>query len=150
MLIGLDPVLGPDLLSMLRAMGHGDAIAVVDGNFPAASVAKRLVRADGHHLIRVMNAILSVLPIDTYDGPAVFTMAVVGDADAIPPAVVDIHASVAAHGYRSPVAPIERHAFYDRARACFAIVATSEKRLYGNVIIRKGVVDCEATAARAD
>lgn len=139
MLNGLDPLLGPDLLAILRAMGHGDTIAIVDANFPAAAKAWRLVRCDGHSLVRVLEAILPVLPLDDFED-AVFTMAVVGDTDARPPAVEDVARMVGERGHAGAVRALERHHFYAEAEQAFAIVATGETRLYGNVILRKGVV----------
>lgn len=140
MLIGIDPLLGPDLLAILRAMGHGDEVALVDANFPAAAKARRLVRCDGMPLADVLQAVLSVLPLDEAE-EAAFTMQVIGDIHAVPEAVADIRRLVARAGDPRPVRTTERHAFYTRAAECFAIVATGETRLYGNVILRKGVVE---------
>ncbi len=139
MLIGLDPLLGPDLLAALRAMGHGDEIALVDANFPAAARAQRLVRCDGHALIRMLSAILCVLPLDDFDDAA-FSMAVVGDPDCVPDAVADMANALRGAGHDRPIVALERHAFYARAAACFAIIATGEARLYGNIILRKGTI----------
>ncbi len=149
MLIGLDPLLGPDLLAALRAMGHGDEIALVDANFPAAARARRLVRCDGHTLIRMLSAIVGVLPLDDFDD-AVFSMAVVGDSDRMPETVADMADVLHGSGYDRPIVPLERHAFYDRAAECFAIVATGETRLYGNVILRKGVIRTPGAARGVD
>lgn len=140
MLKNIDPLLGPDLLSVLRAMGHGDEIALVDANFPAERLARRLIRCDGHDLIRVLNAVLSVLPVDTFDGAACFTMAPVDASAPTPEAVSDIDALLNAHG-EADSTPLERFDFYARSRSCYAIVATGEQRLYGNVILRKGVIE---------
>ena len=81
MLRGIDPILGPDLLHALRAMGHGDEIAIVDANYPAESNATRLVRIDAADAVRVADAILSVMPLDTFVDCAAFRMAVVDDAE---------------------------------------------------------------------
>jgi L-fucose mutarotase len=141
MLKNLDPLLGPELLAVLRAMGHGDELAVVDANFPAAASAKRLVRLDGIAAPRVVAAVLSVLPLDDFvDSPAT-RMAVVGDAAAIPEICREFAALVdQAVGRALPLAAIERFAFYQRACDAFAIVATGETRLYGNLLLRKGVI----------
>lgn len=80
MLKGIDPLLSPELLATLRAMGHGDEIAIVDGNYPALEHARRLVRLDGHHLVPVLNAILSVMPIDDFVPEAIFRSVVGGEA----------------------------------------------------------------------
>jgi L-fucose mutarotase len=141
MLKGLDPLLGPDLLAILRAMGHGDELALVDANFPAAASARRLVRLDGVAAPRVLAALLSVLPLDDFvDSPAT-RMEVVGDAAAIPEICEEFAALVGqAAGRAAPLAAIERFAFYQRARDAFAVVATGETRLYGNLLLRKGVI----------
>jgi L-fucose mutarotase len=137
MLIGLNPLLMPDLLHALAAMGHGDEIAIVDANFPGTTNAKRMIRLDGVSASDALVAVLSVLPLDSYVDCSANVMQVVGDAAAIPPAVADFTAIV---GARTKVGSIERFAFYDRARACFAIVQTGESRLYGNIILTKGVI----------
>jgi L-fucose mutarotase len=140
MLKGLDPLLSPDLLHALAAMGHGDEIALVDANFPAVASARRLIRLDGVDGTAVLRAVLSVLPLDSFvDRPAT-TMQVVGDPAAVPPAVADYIRELSAAGSGAPVDPIDRFAFYDRARAAFAIVITGEGRAYGNILLRKGVI----------
>jgi L-fucose mutarotase len=140
MLKGIDPVLGPDLLSILRAMGHGDEIVVADANFPAAANAKRLVRADGIDAVRLVKAITALMPLDDFVPAAVFRMAVVDAPGEVPPIVADFARALAHGGYDGPIEAVERHAFYARAREAFAIVASGETRLYGNLILKKGVV----------
>jgi L-fucose mutarotase len=141
MLKGIDPLLSPELLHALAAMGHGDEIAVVDANFPAVSVARRLIRLDGVAASRVLQAILSVLPLDTFTDAPATVMAVVGDPAAVPPPVRDFEPLITAAAGRSVrLAALERFAFYERARAAFAVVATGEPRGYGNIILTKGVV----------
>jgi L-fucose mutarotase len=142
MLRGIDPIIGPDLLFTLRAMGHGDEITVVDANFPALAMAKRLIRMDGHDAVRVTDAILSLMPLDRFapDETAI-RMEVVGDP-AAEPAVCTLFQNVIDNrdpGYK--LAKLERFAFYERAKQSFAIVATGERRLYGNVILKMGVID---------
>jgi len=140
MLKGLDPLLGPDLLAALRAMGHGDEIVLADANFPAEALARRLCRVDGVDASRMAQAVLSVLPLDDFAPAAAFRMAVVGAPDSEPEIVDAFRAVLIEAGYAGPIEAIERLAFYDRARAAFAIVATGEMRLYGNLILRKGVI----------
>ncbi|SIQ32824.1 L-fucose mutarotase [Rhizobium sp. RU35A] len=137
MLINIDPLLSPDLLHVLRAMGHGDEIAIVDANFPGTTNARRLVRLDGISVTEATRAILTVLPLDDFVDVPVFTMEVVGSPEDVPPAVAELRALV---GERGACGTLERHAFYARARDCFAIVQTGETRLYGNIILKKGVV----------
>jgi L-fucose mutarotase len=141
MLKGLDPLLSPDLLHILRAMGHGDEIVVADANFPAASMARRFVRLDGASAVAVVDAILSVMPLDDFAPEAAWRMEVVGDAGAEQPIFAEFRRVIAAReGERFRLAALERFAFYERAKAAFAIVATGEERLYGNLILKKGVV----------
>jgi L-fucose mutarotase len=142
MLKGIDPLLSPELLSILRAMGHGDEIAIVDANFPAASNARRLVRLDGVTATRALDAILSVLPLDDFVDCAAFRMEVVGDPAAEQPIYDEFRSLLAKHETGSAIAigALERFKFYERAKAAFAIVATSETRLYGNIILTKGVI----------
>jgi L-fucose mutarotase len=141
MLKGLDPLLHADLLHALRAMGHGDEVAIVDANFPGAAVARRLLRLDGVSAPRALRAILSVLPLDTFPETPAAVMAVVGDPEAVPAPVREFQPLVdQAAGRPVRLARLERFAFYERARACYAVVATGETRPYGNALLRKGVV----------
>lgn len=141
MLKGIDPLLGPDLLRVLAAMGHGDEVVIADANFPAEANARRLVRLDGVDAERAAQAILSVLPLDEYVEAPAAVMAVVGDPDAEPPVVADFRRiAEAAHGAPVSFERVERFAFYERARLAFAIVATGERRPYGNLILTKGVL----------
>lgn len=140
MLKNIDPMLGPDLLGILRAMGHGDDIAIVDANFPATSSAKRLVRMDGASAPRVVRAILSVLPLDTFVPSAAFRMAVVDNPTDVPPITKEFESLLAAAGYHGEIEAIERFAFYERARNAYAVVATGERRYWGNLILKKGAI----------
>jgi L-fucose mutarotase len=142
MLKSIDPVLSPDLLRILRAMGHGDEIAIVDANFPASSLAKPLVRLDGVTATRALDAVLSVLPLDDFTDMAAYRMDVVGDPSAEQPIYDDFRAALARHasGNAARLGGLERHAFYARAKNAFAIVATTETRLYGNILLVKGVI----------
>ena len=142
MLKGIDPLLGPGLLSMLRSMGHGDEIVIADANFPAMSTGQpnRVLRADGSDAVRLTQAIVSVLPLDDFVPAAAFRMAVVDKPDEVPPITQEFARVLKAAGYNGPVEPIERHAFYARAKSAYCIVATGETRLYGNLILKKGVI----------
>ena len=141
MLKSIDPLLSPDLLYVLRAMGHGDEIAVVDANYPAQSAGPEVVRLDAADATRALDAVLSVLPLDTFVAEACWRMEVVGDADAEQPIFAEFRAVLAKReGPEFKLGRLERFAFYERARHCFAIVATGERRLYGNVILKKGIV----------
>lgn len=141
MLKNISPLLSPDLLHILASMGHGDDLVISDANFPGTSKGRRVVRADGLSASDLLTAVLSVLPLDTFvDDPAV-TMQVVGEPGTIPPAVQEFQTIVDASA-DTPIklTAIDRFAFYERAEAAFAVVVTGETRLYGNIILKKGVI----------
>lgn len=140
MLKGIDPLLSPELLATLRAMGHGDEIAIVDGNYPALEHARRLVRLDGHHLVPVLNAILSVMPIDDFVPEAIFRSVVGGNPDQVDPVHQEIIDCCAKHEPEVPVTKLIGADFYNRVKAAHTVVQTGEPRLYANVILRKGVI----------
>ncbi|WDZ77031.1 RbsD/FucU family protein [Ensifer adhaerens] len=140
MLKGLNPILSPELLYALRAMGHGDEIALVDGNYPGQEHARRLIRLDGHALIPVLDAILSVLPIDDFVSEAIFRATVKQDKDALDPVHREIIDCCGRHEPDRRVVPLLGADFYPRVKAAHTVVQTSEPRLYGNVILRKGVI----------
>ena len=140
MLKGIDPLLGPELLAILRGMGHGDEIVVADANFPAAGVNNRVIRADGIAAPRMVAAIVSVLPLDDFVPAAAFRMAKVDRPDEVPAITADFTAALASGGYTGAIEAIERFAFYARAKSATAVVATGETRLYGNLILKKGVI----------
>ena len=147
MLKGIDPLLGPELLAMLRAMGHGDEIVIADANFPAAAKAARLVRLEGASAPRALQAIVSVLPLDDFVPHAAFRMEVSDDPQSVPPVCAEMAAVLAAAGYERGIEAIERMAFYARAREAFAIVATGEPRFWGNLILKKGAIPPPAGGA---
>ena len=140
MLKGIDPLLGPDLLMVLRAMGHGDEIAIVDGNYPADAHANRLVRMDGHSAPAILDAVLSVMPLEAATESAAFRPCAFGDCERLEPVFADFTGVIARHEPGFALVPISGPPFYDRVRACYAIIASGERRLYGNIILRKGVV----------
>ena len=141
MLKGLHPLLGPDLLHALAAMGHGDEIGVVDANFPAAGLGRRVIRLDGASAPAVLDALLTLLPLDHFVDHPLTTMAVVG-APLAEPEVVAEFGVIASRAEGRAVArqALAREQFYERARQAFALVQCGERRLYGNVLLRKGVV----------
>ena len=146
MLNNVHPALTPDVLRILMTMGHGDAIAIVDANFPAASVASKtcsqmLVEWPVDALL-ALEATLQHFPLDSYDPeiPPVQSMAVVGEPETIPEVVADAAPLfTAAGGFKTAL--VERHAFYGLTEKCYAVIRTAERRPYGNFILRKGVVD---------
>jgi L-fucose mutarotase len=142
MLKGIHPLLSPDLLHAMAAMGHGDSLAIVDANFPAATLARKLLEVRGASAAAVLEAILTLLPVDTLVEPAVFTMQVVGEPGSVPAPVAEFAAVLTERGMADiEIGSLERHAFYDRAREAFAIVRTGELRPYGNILLVKGVVN---------
>jgi len=141
MLKGINPLLSPDLLHALQSMGHGDAIAIVDANFPATANARRLIESPGVGAPAMLDAILSLLPLDTRVTPAVFTMEVSGDPEAVPPPVADFAAVFTRQDLADvDIGRLERQAFYERARGAYAIVRTGEARRFGNILLVKGVI----------
>ena len=139
MLRGIDRLLTPDLLHSLAAMGHGDRIAIVDANFPGSSCAERVHYLPGIDAGAVLRAVLSLLPLDDFIPDAAVTMQVVGNPGAVPEAVGEFTRILHEHDGPAPVA-IERFAFYELAKTSYAIIQTGEARLYGNVILSKGVI----------
>lgn len=142
MLKGISPLLSPELLKVLMEMGHGDSIVIGDGNFPHASIAagKPLIRLDGHGACEVLDAILSLFPLDTYVDAPVTLMSVVPGDDVQTPIWDDFARIVEKHQSGAKTRFIERFDFYDAARKCYAVVSTGETALYANVILQKGVV----------
>lgn len=140
MLIGLPAILGPDLLYTLRAMGHGDEIALVDGNYPAQNDARRLVRADGHGIIALLEAILMVLPLDRAVPHAILRAAQNNDAAQSGPIHKEIDAACLRFAPAYVVQPLSGADLYPRIRQSHTIIATSETALFANVILRKGVI----------
>jgi L-fucose mutarotase len=140
MLKNIPSIISPELLKILHEMGHSDEIVIGDGNFPAASNAKRLVRADGHGVPELLDAILQLFPLDTYVEAPVMLMQVTPGDDVDPVIWKEYRKIVDKHQDDVKFEEIERFAFYERARDAYAIVATGEGALYANVILKKGVV----------
>ena len=140
MLKGVPSILTPELLKIMMEMGHGDDIVIGDGNYPAASTAKRLVRLDGHGVCEILDAMLKFMPLDTYVDEPVFLMEKTPGDDADTSIWNQYRAIVDKHQPDVKIGHIERFAFYDRARQAYAVVATGETALYANIILKKGVV----------
>jgi L-fucose mutarotase len=145
LLKSIDPVLSADLLWVLAAMGHGDDLALVDANHPAERIARstasgRLIRLPGLTMARAARAILSVLPIDDFSPFALRRMEVVGKPDTVPIVQKEVQAVLAAYGQTAAMTGIERFAFYDAAKASFAVVQVGDPRPFGCFLFRKGVI----------
>jgi L-fucose mutarotase len=140
MLKGINPLLGPDFLKILRAMGHGDEIAIVDGNYPADTDAKRLVRMDGHGVPEILDAILSVMPLDEMVPEACWRPAAYLDPTRIEPIFKEFETIVARHEPKQKLHVLVGADFYNKVKGAYALVATTEARLYGNIVLKKGVI----------
>lgn len=139
MLKNISPIISPELLKVLMEMGHGDEIVIGDGNFPAASIAQRLVRLDGHGVNEILDAVLRLMPLDTYVEAPVALMDNNGDGEQ-PPIWDDYKKTVAANEGEKKFELVERYAFYERAKKAYCVVATGETAVYANIILKKGVV----------
>lgn len=143
MLKNIPAIVSPALLKVLCEMGHGDEIVLADGNFPAESMGKNaiVVRADGHGVTELLDAVLSLMPLDPYVScPAALMQVVPGDT-VVPVIWDDYRATLTKHGEKpDAIELVERMAFYERAKRAYAIVATGESALYANILIKKGVV----------
>lgn len=146
MLKNIDPLLNPEVLCSLRAMGHGDELILADTNFPSDSVARqtglgKLLRIDGVTAAQAAKAVLSVMPLDTFVDDAAMRMEIDGAPDEIPPVQQEVQAVVdAAEGKSWPMGSIERQQFYARAKQAYCVIATGERRFYGCFAFTKGVI----------
>ena len=150
MLKGIDNRLNAEVLACLRAMGHGDVLIVADTNFPSDSVARatvtgQLLRMENLTCAEAVEAILSVLPLDTVVEDFAGRLEVVGAPDEVPPVQAEVQAAIDhAEGRPRKMVSIERFAFYDMARQAYAVIQTGERRFYGCFMFRKGVIPPEA------
>ncbi len=140
MLKGIPSILSPELFKTLMEMGHGDEIVIADGNFPAASVAQRLIRCDGHKAPELLDAILQFFPLDTFVEHPVTLMAVVPGDDYQPTIWEEYHQILQKHEESTGLNYVERFAFYEQAKTAYAVVATGELARYANIILKKGIV----------
>ena len=150
MLKGLNPLLNADVLFALRSMGHGDDLIIADTNFPSDSVARQtrlgqLLRIDNTTAAQAVQAVLSVMPLDTFVDDSAARMEIVGSPNEVPPVQQEVQAAIdAAEGRPWPMMPIERYAFYERAKQAYCVIQTGERRFYGCFAFRKGVIPPEA------
>lgn len=140
MLKNVSPLISPELLKILMEMGHGDELVIGDGNFPAAALAQRLVRADGHGVSPLLDAILKLFPLDTFVEAPVVLMDN-GNEESRPEIWMEYNKIITENEGAKTFALAERFAFYERAKSAYAVVSTGEKSLYANIIIKKGVVE---------
>jgi L-fucose mutarotase len=140
MLKGIPKIISPELLKILMEMGHGDEIVIGDGNFPGQSVAKdsKCVRCDGHGTCELLEAILTLFPLDTYAKPVCIMEKIPGDTVETP--IWDEYRKIIAPHTKEELEQIERFAFYERAKKAYAVVMTGESAIYANIILKKGVI----------
>lgn len=144
MLKGISPVISPDLLKALAEMGHGDELVIADGNFPCHSVGKNsiVIRADGHGVPEILNAVLELIPLDTYTEKPVALMQVVEGDTCGTPEIWGVYEEllIKHEPEHHDIEYTERFAFYERAKDAYLIIATGEKAIYANILLKKGVV----------
>ncbi|MBQ8568781.1 MAG: L-fucose mutarotase [Oscillospiraceae bacterium] len=141
MLKNIPKILSPELVKTLMEMGHGDEIVIADGNFPCNTCGKRVVRCDGHGVTELLDAIMQLMPLDTYTDKPVMLMEVVPGDDVVPVIWEDYKAVINKYEPENcKIEMIERFAFYERAKQAYAVVATGEEAIYANIILKKGVV----------
>lgn len=141
MLRSISPLLSPDLLHALASMGHGDTVVIADANFPAASMGQRSVRLDGVCATKTLEAVLSLLPLDTFITDPAKTMQVVGDPETVPDIVQEFQTLIDTKADApAQISTLDRFAFYEASKAAYLIIQTGETRLYGNIILTKGVI----------
>ena len=143
MLKGIAKVISPELLKILSEMGHGDEIVIADANFPSASMGKRVIRADGIGGAEMLDAVLSLLPLDTYSDPNVVLMQLMDrDVGKVNPIIWKEYDRIAnKNDKNAKIGNIDRFAFYERAKKAYAVIATGEKAIYANVLLVKGVIE---------
>lgn len=143
MLRGISPLLSPDLLALLARMGHGDEIVLADAHFPGEAIHSRVLRADGLRIADLLGAIMPLFTPDQYYAHPLAMMAAV-PGDELDPRVESSYLAAVRETWPdiAPVERVERFAFYDRAKAAYAVVMTGETAKYGNIILKKGVTAC--------
>ena len=142
MLKNISKIVSPELIKTLCEMGHGDEIVIADGNFPAETFGKRVIRADGIGGAEMLKAVLSLIPLDTYSDPNMILMRLMDcDKGKINPVIWNEYEKIAtAEDVNVKIGNIDRFEFYDRAKTAYAVIATGEEAVYANIILKKGVV----------
>lgn len=142
MLKGISKIVSPELVKTLCEMGHGDEIVIADGNFPAETFGKRVIRADGIGGAVMLKAVLSLIPLDTYSDPNMILMRLMDcDKGKINPVIWNEYEKIAkAEDENVRIGNIDRFEFYDRAKTAYAVIATGEEAVYANIILKKGVI----------
>ena len=150
MLKGIDPILNADVLHALKSMGHGDDLIIADMNFPSDSIARqtvygKLLKLENVTAGRAAEALLSLMPLDSFVPHPALRMEIVGKPDEVPPVQQEVQAAIdKAEGKPSPMGSIERFAFYEAAKQAYVVIQTGERRFYGCFVFKKGVLPPEA------
>ncbi len=142
MLKGIPKIVSPELIRILCEMGHGDEIVIADGNFPSENFGQRVIRADGIKGTEMLDAVLSLIPLDTYSDPNMILMQLMQcDEGKIDPSIWKEYAAIAEkHDKNVRIGNIDRFVFYERAKTAYAVIATGEEAVYANIILKKGVI----------
>ena len=141
MLKNIPKILSPELLKVLCEMGHGDEIVIADANFPSESMGKKVIRADGVSGTEMLKAVLKVFPLDAYSDPNMILMQLMKcDEGKVNPIIWEQYKKIAKSDENMKVGNIDRFDFYERAQNAYAVIATGEKAIYANIILKKGVI----------
>ena len=140
MLNNIPKILPSELVRLMMDMGHGDELVIGDGNFPANSMGVPVVHMDGHGVPEVLDAVLTLMPLDAYVEQPTALMAVVPGDSIVPVIWEDFYRILARRGHSAPSQMIERYAFYERVKKAFVVIGTSEAAQYANILLKKGIV----------
>lgn len=141
MLKGIPTIISPELIKILMEMGHGDEIIIGDGNFPGERIAKRCIRCDGHGVTELLEAILTIFPLDTYEKPVYIMEKVMGDTIETP--IWKKYEEIIKPYTNESIEKVERFEFYEKAKNAYAVVMTGEFSQYANIILKKGIVKAD-------
>ncbi len=141
MLKNIPDIISPELMKNLMEMGHSDTLVICDGNYPAYTMNDNVIPAYGHSVNDVLKAILEFFPLDTYTDHPVKLMQVVEGDPTVPVVWNDFKETIKKAGYdeEKVVTNIDRFDFYDQSKGAYLFIATTDRALYANVMLQKGV-----------
>lgn len=142
MLKNIPKILSPELLKILCEMGHGDEIVIADANFPSENYGKRVIRADGISGTAMLEAVLSLFPLDSYSDQNMILMQLMDcDVGKVNPVIWQEYKKIAENNDKNvKMGNIDRFEFYERAKSAYAVIATGESAIYANILLKKGVI----------
>ena len=142
MLKNISKIVSPELIKTLCEMGHGDEIVIADGNFPSEAFGKRVIRADGLSGTKILDAVLSLIPLDSYSDPNFILMSLMDcDKGKTNPVIWNDYKNIAeTRDENVKIGHLGRFEFYERAQKAYAVIATGEEAVYANIILKKGVI----------